>query len=574
VTLFLLTVGLGYSSALVQMHFQHTRGDGSPMPGVNDVVEIFAGKRWVTRDEAEKNRPVSKLEKLITGPVEGVPFNGVGSMAPAFFQKDQSQDDDTNYKHLVKDATPEKKAEIDAQREGERAALQLWLMLPDAKRRAAYEADKFVPPAGKAPKAVTGDFLHNKAATGDGVKVKSILDARCATCHAKDGDVCAAPLEEYAHFVKYMEVPTAVVIPDGAAGAWCESERQIGKEKLAQSTHAHLLSFAMLFSLTGLVFAFSSYPGVVRGTLGPVVLLAQVADVSCWWLARLPDVGPYFAMSIMATGAVVGLGLALQILLSVFNMYGPLGKGVLLALFLGAGAGGGLMYVSVVKPHLETQKARKEQLDREAKEKAADAAKGGVKATQPPAAPPTRGPNGNGRVTPAPKAPNENGKVEPVPPNPMSPPSRLEKLLAGTFDPDPKKKGKWGGKAEGGMVRAFFDKDEDVFLPAMEDKSPELARLVDERRGEQALVLAWVKTAPDARKKAYEDDRFPLPAELKDKPFTAGFKADDAVVKVKSLLDARCAKCHGSGGDKEDKPLTKYEEFETYLKSEPPAVKE
>src|SRR5574338_219032 len=80
VTLFLLTVGLGYSSAMVQMHFQHTNGDGQPMPGPMDVVEIFAGKSWITREQAEKSRPVSKLEKLVMGPVDGVPFNGSGSM--------------------------------------------------------------------------------------------------------------------------------------------------------------------------------------------------------------------------------------------------------------------------------------------------------------------------------------------------------------------------------------------------------------------------------------------------------------------------------------------------------------
>ena len=33
----------------------------------------------------------------------------------------------------------------------------------------------------------------------------------------------------------------------------------------------------------------------------------QVADVLCWWLARLPDVGPYFAVAILGTGAIVGV---------------------------------------------------------------------------------------------------------------------------------------------------------------------------------------------------------------------------------------------------------------------------
>ena len=87
----------------------------------------------------------------------------------------------------------------------------------------------------------------------------------------------------------------------------------------------------------------------MRCVLSPLVLIAQVIDVACWWLARLePPAGPYFALAIMGTGAVVGLGLVLQIMLSLLNMYGRKGKLVLVLLFL-AGAGlFGLAYVKVI----------------------------------------------------------------------------------------------------------------------------------------------------------------------------------------------------------------------------------
>src|SRR5262249_14884675 len=119
-----------------------------------------------------------------------------------------------------------------------------------------------------------------------------------------------------------------------------KSKRQMSVERLTESTHLHALSFAVLFTLTGLVFAFSSYPVWIRCFLAPLVLLAQVVDLSCWWLARLDGIGPYFALAIMGTGAVVGTGLMLQIVLSLFNMYRWSGKLVLLLLFAGAAAGG------------------------------------------------------------------------------------------------------------------------------------------------------------------------------------------------------------------------------------------
>jgi hypothetical protein len=118
-----------------------------------------------------------------------------------------------------------------------------------------------------------------------------------------------------------------------------------------------LLTFAVLWAATGLIFAFTSYPSSVRCLLAPIVLVAQVADIACWWLARLePPVGPYFALAIMGTGAVVGLGLWAQIILSIWNMYGPKGKVVVLLMFLlGAGLFG-LTYVKVIHPQIQAER--------------------------------------------------------------------------------------------------------------------------------------------------------------------------------------------------------------------------
>ena len=125
----------------------------------------------------------------------------------------------------------------------------------------------------------------------------------------------------------------------------------MGIEKLTQSTHAHLLSFAVLFSLTGLIFAFSSYPSSVRCLLGPLVVIAVFADVALWWLARTCDQwGPWFAFGIIGTGGAAGLGLTFQILLSLFNMYGIKGKIVVAILLLAGGGGGTFVFMNNIVP--------------------------------------------------------------------------------------------------------------------------------------------------------------------------------------------------------------------------------
>src|SRR6266446_2394654 len=62
-TCFLMAVGLGYSSAMIQLHMQDARS-GKPMPTVADVVAKFTGKRFLLETPP---RPVSQLEKVIMG---------------------------------------------------------------------------------------------------------------------------------------------------------------------------------------------------------------------------------------------------------------------------------------------------------------------------------------------------------------------------------------------------------------------------------------------------------------------------------------------------------------------------
>ena len=337
VSVFLITVGLGYFSALVQMHLQHSSREGEPLPTSDDVVAVFAG---VKKFDPNAPAPVSKLEKLVMGPIEGAPWNGNGSMAAAFFHKDVG-----DFRAAIKD-DPNLKAKLEAEREGERLAIKTWIQHPELVRKAAYDADLMV----WKDQTITSGYR-----AGDAVKVKAILDERCVRCHSKDGDVPAFPLDTYDHLLKYMGAPPAVPDADG----WIPSGRQTSVEKLTQSTHAHLLSFAMLFGLTGFLFAFTGLPKKVRMVFAPLVLVAQVADISCWWLARVPGYGPYFAYMILGTGGLVGMGLTIHILGCLFDMYNRRGRIVLVCLFACGSAGFCVLYVKVIEPVLNAQKAAK-----------------------------------------------------------------------------------------------------------------------------------------------------------------------------------------------------------------------
>src|SRR5262245_40208499 len=75
-TLFLVSVGIGYCSALVQLHFQHAKA-GRMLPDGADAVNKFHG--------AVGENPVSQIEQLIFAD-EQREKNGTGQMSAAFFR--------------------------------------------------------------------------------------------------------------------------------------------------------------------------------------------------------------------------------------------------------------------------------------------------------------------------------------------------------------------------------------------------------------------------------------------------------------------------------------------------------
>ena len=180
---------------------------------------------------------------------------------------------------------------------------------------------------------ITEEFLKEE----DGKKViniRGIFTNRCVDCHGPNGEQEAFPLNNFVAVKKYATVPTGTAM---------------SLTKLAQTTHVHLLAFSMLYGLTGLIFTLTSYPGWVRWLVGPWPLVVQLVDVACWWLARLD---PVYAQVIVVTGGLVAVGLALQIVLGLFNLFGKPGKLVILLLIAACGLATYQLKAKVIDPHL------------------------------------------------------------------------------------------------------------------------------------------------------------------------------------------------------------------------------
>jgi cytochrome c553 len=517
ITCFLLAVGGGYTAAMVQLHMRDAKS-GEALPSEADVVLKYTGKKWFA-DDKDLPKPMSLFVKLLTTPA-GAPFNRTGTMAPAFTTRD-----DGEFNKLTR-AGGDHKEKLQPERDGERDAVVLWAQSPPDERKKAYLDDHYGIDAGKEPKAITAKFKSPDGA----YKVKSIIETRCVRCHRPGGDDTDASrfsLQTYEELERYLTVPAAEPFP--ANGGYVRIQEPISLDKLTQSTHAHLLSFAMLFSLTGLVFAFTSYPAALRSILGPWVLIAVVADVSLWWLARLSDQwGPYFAHGIIGTGAAAGVGLMLQVTLSLLNMYGPKGKFVVLALYALAAIAAWQVYDHKVKPGLD------------AKRESLAAARADAEKSEAKKDPEKKG----GKEVPA----TTGGKV-----------ARMLTIAPGVNVLELP----WKAGEPGGMARAFFDKDSAEFASAKKEEDKETQqKLTPDRHGEREALLAWVKMPDAERRKAFESDAFPLPSDWGKKAITADY-VKDGTVKVQSLITDRCIRCH-DGDDKT--PFNDYQSLSEYLK--------
>jgi hypothetical protein len=311
----------------VQLHFQHA-SPGKLLPGADDAVRAY-----------HSNSGLSQLERVLMTE-EGKPFNGSGTMRAAFTSKSGGWKAAVNRRAKKNHVSlNQAEAELRSEREGERLALLDWVRSGADEK--AFTDNSHVLSADLTSHPITGEFVEEGPDGRLRVKVGAIIETRCARCHdeGKSSQASQFPLSTWEQIHDYCEVETA-------GGG-------MSLKKLAQSTHVHLFGFALLYGLTGLILALTSYPTWVKAFLGPLPLLAQLAEVGCWWLAR---VDPFYAQMIVVTGGLVALGLGMQIGLSLFNLFGRTGKAVLLALFLAAGVAGYVAKVQLIDPYLAKEK--------------------------------------------------------------------------------------------------------------------------------------------------------------------------------------------------------------------------
>jgi len=216
-TVFLLTIGLGYLMALVNVYYTHQGRDGKPGLSINDVIIMYHGSNDQTR-----------LGTAITG-----------------------------------------------------------IMLPNLK----YKGDQ----------DIILKWIQNGAdQSGYNDKIAPILNRDCVMCHTPSINPSLPDLSNYAG--------VSEVAHSGGASL----------PVLVRVSHIHLFGIAFILYFIGKIFLLCDMNIYVKRIAVIIPFAAMLMDVLSWFITKQ---FPGFAYLVVFSGALMGLSMALQILLSIYQMW-------------------------------------------------------------------------------------------------------------------------------------------------------------------------------------------------------------------------------------------------------------
>jgi hypothetical protein len=142
-------------------------------------------------------------------------------------------------------------------------------------------------------------------ATADGyAKIEPILTQKCGICHSAQSGMPLVPLTSFEDVQKVTKTDTGLSLL-----------------QLARVSHIHLFGISIIFLLTGAIFSLSVTPIWFRVTVLIIPYLAILMDIGSWWATKYYN--PVFAYIVIIGGAFMGLAMACQILVSLWDMWIP-----------------------------------------------------------------------------------------------------------------------------------------------------------------------------------------------------------------------------------------------------------
>ncbi len=133
------------------------------------------------------------------------------------------------------------------------------------------------------------------------VKIEAILKHGCASCHSPTSGLPVPSFTSYQELVPYTTTDLGESL-----------------KSLVRVSHIHLFGMSFIFALTSAIFVFSETSAMFRSVLIAIPFLSIWIDIGSWWFTRYK---PLFAYTVIIGGLLMGLSLAVQIGVSLYEMW-------------------------------------------------------------------------------------------------------------------------------------------------------------------------------------------------------------------------------------------------------------
>lgn len=131
--------------------------------------------------------------------------------------------------------------------------------------------------------------------------IKPILDKTCLACHVQASGMNIADFSTYQGLHKFAEVDTGM-----------------STASLLKLSHIHLFGISLLLFMLGTIFIQAEVNVWFKRFLVVSPMFAVFVDVLSWFLTKYDS---HYAVIVIAAGALLGMSMALQILISLYQIW-------------------------------------------------------------------------------------------------------------------------------------------------------------------------------------------------------------------------------------------------------------
>jgi len=132
-------------------------------------------------------------------------------------------------------------------------------------------------------------------------KVAPILNENCIMCHSAESGMNIPPLTNYDEVMELTKSDTGASI-----------------QSLVRVSHIHLFGIAFILFFVGRIFILCEMAPMVKRVMVLIPFFAILLDILSWYITKII---PGFAYVVVAAGGLMGLSLAGQILVSIYQMW-------------------------------------------------------------------------------------------------------------------------------------------------------------------------------------------------------------------------------------------------------------